>query len=60
MTGALARYGDAGYLGMWKSLDEEQNAPGFRCCVAAKRGAITKMEERIIIGSQDTSMSPFP
>lgn len=59
MTGALARYGDAGYIDMWKSLDKKKDAPDCRWSVAAKRCVITKMEERINIGSQDTSMSPF-
>ncbi|KJZ03622.1 transposase [Halomonas sp. S2151] len=36
-------YGDAGYTGMWKHLDEENDDPDSRCCVAAKRGAIKKM-----------------
>ncbi len=45
MAGALVReddkrvYGDAGYTGMWKHLDEEKDAPDSKCCVAAKRGA---------------------
>jgi len=38
-------YGDAGYTGMWKYLDEEKDAPDSRCCVAAKRGAIKKLED---------------
>lgn len=38
-------YGDAGYLGMWKHLGEEKDAPDSRCCVAAKRGAIKQMED---------------
>src|SRR5690554_3485809 len=51
MAGALVReddkrvYGDAGYAGMWKHLDEEKDDPGSRCCVAAKRGTIKKMED---------------
>lgn len=51
MAGALVReddkrvYGDAGYTGMWKHLDEEKDAPDSKCCVAAKRGAIKKMED---------------
>lgn len=51
MTSELVRdddkrvYGDAGYTGMWKHLDEEKDAPDSRCCVAAKRGAIKKMED---------------
>ncbi|WP_218313639.1 IS5 family transposase [Halomonas sp. 18071143] len=51
MAGALVReddkrvYGDAGYTGMWKYLDEEKDAPDSRCCVAAKRGPIKKMED---------------
>lgn len=51
MVGALVRdddprvYGDAGYTGMWKHLDEEKEAPDSRCCVAAKRGAIKKRED---------------
>ena len=50
MAGALVReddkrvYGDAGYTGMWKHLDEEKDAPDSKCCVAAKRGAIKKMD----------------
>ncbi|WP_144981305.1 IS5 family transposase [Halomonas sp. C22] len=50
MTGALVRdddkrvYGDAGYTGMGKYLNEEKDAPNSRCCVAAKRGTIKKME----------------
>ncbi|NYS62631.1 IS5 family transposase [Vreelandella salicampi] len=38
-------YGDAGYTGMWKYLDEEKDAPDSRCCVAAKRSPIKKMED---------------
>ncbi len=51
MAGALVReddkrvYGDAGYTGMWKHLDEEKDAPNSKCCVAAKRGAIKKMDD---------------
>lgn len=51
MAGALVReddkrvYGDAGYTGMWKHLDEKKDAPGSKCCVAAKRGAIKKMDD---------------
>jgi len=51
MTSELVRdddkrvYGDAGYTGMWKYLDEEKDAPDSRCCVSAKRGAIKKMED---------------
>ena len=51
MAGHLVRdddqrvYGDAGYTGMWKYLDEEKDAPDSRCCVAAKRGAIKKMDD---------------
>ena len=51
MTSELVRdddkrvYGDAGYTGMWKHLDEEKDAPDSRCCVADKRGAIKKMED---------------
>lgn len=51
MAGGLVRdddkrvYGDAGYLGMWKYLGEEKDAPDSRCCIAAKRGAIKKMED---------------
>ena len=50
MAGALVReddkrvYGDAGYTGMWKHLDKEKDAPDSKCCVAAKRGAIKKMD----------------
>lgn len=52
MTGHLVRdddkqvYGDAGYTGMGKYLDEEKDAPDSRCCVAAKRGTIKTMEDR--------------
>ncbi|MCE0733101.1 IS5 family transposase [Halomonas sp. G15] len=51
MAGALVReddkrvYGDAGYTGMWKHLDEEKDALDSKCCVAAKRGAIKKMDD---------------
>jgi IS5 family transposase len=51
MTSELVRdddkrvYGDAGYTGIWKYLDEEKDASDSRCCVAAKRGAIKKMED---------------
>ncbi len=51
MAGALVReddkrvYGDAGYTGMWKHIDEEKDASDSRCCVAAKRGAIKKMDD---------------
>ncbi len=51
MAGALVReddkrvYGDAGYTGMWKHLDEEKDDPDSRCCVAAKRGVIKKMDD---------------
>ncbi|WP_404295634.1 IS5 family transposase [Halomonas sp.] len=51
MAGALVReddkrvYGDAGYNGMWKHLGEEKDDPDSRCCVAAKRGTIKKMED---------------
>ena len=51
MAGQLVRdddkqvYGDAGYTGMWKHLNEEKDDPDCRCCVAAKRGAIKKMED---------------
>lgn len=51
MAGALVReddkqvYGDAGYTGMWKYLDEEKDAADSRCCVAAKRSPIKKMED---------------
>tara|TARA_B100000929_G_C15445007_1_gene399279 strand:+ start:75 stop:1073 length:999 start_codon:yes stop_codon:yes gene_type:complete len=51
MAGHLVReddkrvYGDAGYLGVWKYLDEEKDAPDSRCCIAAKRGAIKKLED---------------
>lgn len=38
-------YGDAGYTGMGKYLGEENDAPGSRCCIAAKRGAIKKMDD---------------
>jgi len=51
MADALVReddkrvYGDAGYTGMWRHLDEEKDAPDSKCCVAAKRGAIKKMDD---------------
>lgn len=51
MADALVRendkrvYGDAGYTGMWKHLDEEKDAPDSKCCIAAKRGAIKKMDD---------------
>lgn len=51
MAGHLVReddkrvYGDAGYLGVWKYLDEEKDDPDSRCCIAAKRGAIKKLED---------------
>ena len=51
MAGHLVRdddervYGDAGYLGMWKHLGEDKDAPDSRCYVAAQRGAIKKMED---------------
>jgi len=51
MTSVLVRdddkrvYGDAGYTGMWKHLDEEKDAPDSRCWVATKRGVIKKMED---------------
>ncbi len=51
MTSHLVRdddkrvYGDAGYTGMWGYLDEEKDAPDSRCCVAAKRGTIKKMDD---------------
>ncbi|MGM0694589.1 MAG: IS5 family transposase [Pseudomonadota bacterium] len=54
MAGQLVRdddkqvYGDAGYTGMWKHLDEEKDAPDSRCCVAAKRGAIKKMDDSLM------------
>ena len=50
MAGHLVRdddkrvYGDAGYTGMGKYLGEEKEAPAFRCCIAAKRGILKKME----------------
>ncbi|MCL7942179.1 IS5 family transposase [Halomonas sp. ATCH28] len=51
MAGALVReddtrvYGDAGYTGIWKHLDEEKDAPDSKCYVAVKRGAIKKMDD---------------
>lgn len=51
MAGDLVRdddervYGDSGYLGMGNYLGEEKGDPGSRCCVAAKRGAIKKMDD---------------
>lgn len=38
-------YGDASYTGMWKHLDEEKDASDSRCYVAAKRGALKKMDD---------------
>ena len=52
MAGARVRkddkrvYGDAGYTGMWKHLDEEKVAQDFKCRVAAKRGNIKTMDDR--------------
>lgn len=49
MAGHLVRdddkrvYGDAGYTGMWKYLDEGKDAPDSRCYIAAKRGILKKM-----------------
>lgn len=51
MAGDLVRdddprvYGDAGYTGMGKYLGEQKDDPSSRCCVAAKRGAIKKMDD---------------
>ncbi|WP_413615399.1 IS5 family transposase [Halomonas cupida] len=51
MTSHLVRdddkrvYGDAGYTGMGKYLGEEKDDPNARCCIAAKRGAIKKMDD---------------
>ena len=51
IAGALVReddkriFGDAGYTGMGKYLGEEKDAPDSRCCVAAKRGTIKKLED---------------
>ncbi|UDM08831.1 IS5 family transposase [Halomonas sp. NyZ770] len=51
MTSELVRdddkrvYGDAGYTGMWSYLGEEKDAPDSRCCVAARRSTIKKMED---------------
>jgi len=51
MAGALVRdddkrvYGDAGYIGMEKYLGEDKQNPDTRCCVAARRSAIKKMED---------------
>jgi len=51
LAGALIReddkrvYGDAGYTGMWKHIGEEKDAPNSKCCVAAKRSAIKKMDD---------------
>ena len=51
MTGHLVReddkriYGDAGYLGMEKYLGEGKHGPDTRCCAAARRGAIKRMED---------------
>lgn len=50
MTGHLVRendkriYGDAGYFGIGKYLDEDKHEPDTRCCAAARRGRIKKME----------------
>jgi len=47
MTGQLVGdddkriYGDAGYTGLWKYREEEQDDPDSRCCVVAKRNTIT-------------------
>ncbi|MFC2993213.1 IS5 family transposase [Halomonas tibetensis] len=38
-------YGDAGYLSVWKYLDDVKDDPDSRCCIAAKRGAIKKLED---------------
>ncbi|GED47304.1 MULTISPECIES: IS5 family transposase [Halomonadaceae] len=38
-------HADAGYIGMGKRLGEEKDAEDSRCCIAAKRGGIKKMEE---------------
>ncbi|MBB3233154.1 IS5 family transposase [Halomonas stenophila] len=38
-------HADAGYIGMDKRLGEEKDAEDSRCCIAAKRGGIKKMEE---------------
>ncbi len=51
MAGHLVRddderiYGDAGYTGMGKYLDEEKDDPDSRCCIAAKRNTIKEMED---------------
>ena len=51
MTGHLVReddkriYGDAGYLGMENYLGENKHDPDTRCCAAARRGAIKRMED---------------
>ncbi len=45
LDGDKRGYGDAGDTGMWKHLDEGKDAPDSRCCVAAKRGAIKKMDD---------------
>ncbi|WP_110650980.1 IS5 family transposase [Salinicola peritrichatus] len=51
MAGHLVRdddkrvYGDAGYTGMWKYLDEEKGDPDSRCWIAAKRGTLKKMDD---------------
>lgn len=38
-------YGDAGHTRIWKYLNGEREAPDSRSCIAAKRGAIKKMED---------------
>ncbi|GGY10887.1 IS5 family transposase [Litchfieldella qijiaojingensis] len=38
-------FGDAGYTGMGEYLDEDKDDPDSRCCVAAKRSTIRKMED---------------
>ncbi|MDZ7853548.1 MAG: IS5 family transposase [Halomonas sp.] len=38
-------HADAGYIGMGKRLGEDNNVEDSRCCIAAKRGAIKKMED---------------
>ncbi len=51
MAGHLVRdddkrvYGDAGYTGIGKYQDEEQDDPDPRCCITVKRGTLKKMED---------------
>jgi IS5 family transposase len=38
-------HADAGYIGMGKRLGKAKDAEDSRCCIAAKRGGIKKMDE---------------